>query len=68
MMSSEIYIQKLLPLTYILLQKMECMVLRSQSLNRFNHISLKDVISDAGLINCGVPRGFKAAPFPNIYK
>ena len=47
---------------------MKCMVLRSQSLNRFNHISLKDVISDAGLINCGVPRGFKAAPFPNIYK
>ena len=40
------------------------MVLRSQSLNDFNHISqtesfitLENVFSDAGLINYGVPQG-----------
>ena len=48
----------------VILQKWNLLVLRSQSLNGFNHISqtenffltLENVFSDAGLINRGVPQ------------
>ena len=54
----------------VLLQKWNVLVLRSQSLNGFNHISqtesffvtLENVFSDAGLINCGVPQGSILGP------
>ena len=49
--------------TFLLQKKWNVLVLKSHSLNSFNHIShgkfsvtLENVFSNSGLINCGVPQ------------
>ena len=60
----------------LLLRKMECIGFKNSVIkwfqsylsNRKCFVTLDNVFSDVGLINCGVPQGsiLKAAPFPNI--
>ena len=38
---------------------------QSYLLNRTFLVTLEDVFSDTGLINCGVPQGSILVPFPN---